>query len=239
MRSADAAPSADKSSRRGPKLGATARDRIADVIRDDIIRGRLSSGMRIDLDALAAELGTSRTPVREACLALMHEGLVQMAPRSGVTVVGLSPRDVEDNFALMAMLSGSAAAWAAERGTPGQHAEVRRLADNVRIAATTGGDIQTANFLFHRAINHASNSSRLLSLLRQTSRIIPASFFDLMPDHAASALNEHDEIVVTIIVRDVEGARQLAMEHLVRAGRALAIRMFGDDGRTLAHDDPH
>jgi DNA-binding GntR family transcriptional regulator len=212
------------------RLGATARDRVADVIRDEIVSGRLLAGARIDLDELAAELGTSRTPVREACLALQYEGLVQIAPRSGVTVVGLSPRDVEDNFALMAMLSGTAAAWAAERITDEQMAEVRRLAQEVRRAAEGGGadsDMQTANFLFHRAINRASGSVRLLALLRQTGRIVPSSFFDLVPEQAACALREHDDIVDAIAARNAGRARRVSEEHLVSAGKLLVSRVFG------------
>lgn len=74
------------------RLGATARDRVADVLRDEIMSGRFRPGTRIDLDETAAWLGTSRTPVREACLTLQFEGLVHVAPRSGVTVVGLRDR---------------------------------------------------------------------------------------------------------------------------------------------------
>jgi DNA-binding GntR family transcriptional regulator len=209
------------------RLGATARDRVADVLRDEITSGRLRSGARIDLDETSAELGTSRTPVREACLALQHEGLVHIAPRSGVTVIGLSQRDVEDNFALMAMLSGAAAAWAAQRITPAGLAEVRRLAADVRAAAETGGDLRTPNFLFHRAINRASDSRRLIALIRQTGRIIPSTFFDLLPEQIGCALREHDDIVDAIAARNAARARRVSEEHLIGAGGLLVARMFG------------
>lgn len=213
------------------RLGATARDRIADVIRDEITNGVLVGGTRIDLDETARELGTSRTPVREACLTLMHEGLVRISPRSGVTVIGLSSRDVEDNFALMATLSGTAAAWAAERISTPQMAEIRQLAEDVRRAAHGTGDIQTANFLFHRAINHASGSVRLLALLRQTGRIIPPSFFDMVPEQVDCALDEHDAIVTAMATREAAGARAAAEKHLVNAGRLLVTRLFGQAGQ--------
>jgi len=208
------------------RLGATARDRVADVLRDEIVSGRLRAGDRIDLDEAAAELGTSRTPVREATLALQHEGLVQIAPRSGVTVVGLRRRDVEDNFALMATLSGTAAGWAAERMTTEQIEEVRALAERVRAAAAGGQDLAGPNFLFHRAVNRASDSVRLLTLLRQTGRIIPTDFFHLVPEQSTCALPEHDEIVAALAARDAAGARRIAEEHLVTAGRLLVARMF-------------
>ncbi|CAO5192161.1 GntR family transcriptional regulator [Frankia sp. AiPs1] len=217
------------------RLGATARDRVADVLRDEIIAGRLPSGARIDLDETSVELGTSRTPVREACLALQHEGLVRVAPRSGVTVIGLTRRDVEDNFALMAMLSGTAAAWAARRIAPEGMAEVRRLAGEVRVAAETGGDVGTPNFLFHRAINRASDSRRLLALLRQTGLIIPSTFFDLVPEQIGCALREHDDIVDALGARNAARARRVAEEHLIGAGDLLVARMFGAHPPTEGH----
>ncbi|WP_232425084.1 GntR family transcriptional regulator [Pseudofrankia inefficax] len=209
------------------RLGATARDRVADVLRDEIMSGRFRPGTRIDLDETAAWLGTSRTPVREACLTLQFEGLVHVAPRSGVTVVGLSQRDVEDNFALIALLSGAAAAWAAERISGPDLAEVRRLAADVRTAVEAGGDLKTANFLFHRAINRASHSVRLIALIRQTGRIIPWSFFDMVPEQVGCALREHDDIVDALAAGNAARARRVSEEHVVSAGQLLVSRLFG------------
>ncbi|MEX5632803.1 GntR family transcriptional regulator [Parafrankia sp. FMc2] len=209
------------------RLGTTARDRVADVLRDEIMTGRLGPGARIDLDGTADRLGTSRTPIREACLALQHEGLVRIAPRSGVTVVGLRRRDVEDNFALIAMLSGAAAAWAAQRISPAQLDDVRRLAGDVRHAVDDGVDPKAANFSFHRAINRASDSVRLIALIRQTGRIVPWSFFDLVPEQAGCALREHDDIVDALAARNVARARRVSEEHVVNAGQLLVARMFG------------
>jgi DNA-binding GntR family transcriptional regulator len=213
--------------RRRLRLGATARDRVADVLRDEIMSGRFRPGTRIDLDETAAWLGTSRTPVREACLTLQFEGLVHVAPRSGVTVVGLSQRDVEDNFALIALLSGAAAAWAAERISGPDLAEVRRLAAGVRAAVEAGGDLRTANFLFHRAINRASDSVRLIALIRQTGRIIPWSFFDMVPEQVGCALREHDDIVDALAAGNAARARRVSEEHVVGAGQLLVTRLFG------------
>jgi DNA-binding GntR family transcriptional regulator len=211
------------------RLGATARDRVADVLRDQILAGRFGPGTRIDLDETAAWLGTSRTPVREACLTLQFEGLVHMAPRSGVTVIGLSQRDVEDNFALTALLSGAAAAWAAERISEVDLAEVRRLAADVRAAVDNGGDLKTSNFLFHRAVNRASGSVRLLALIRHTGRIIPWSFFDMVPEQVGCALREHDDIVDALSARNRDRARRVAEEHVISAGRMLIARTFAGE----------
>src|SRR6188472_1053595 len=96
-------------------IGGTVRARAATELRDRILTGRLRAGTRLDLDEVASEFGTSRTPVREALLELSYEGLVAVTPRSGITVVGITPEDAVDNFAILAALSGKAAEWASVR----------------------------------------------------------------------------------------------------------------------------
>ena len=71
-------------------IGATVRHRAAGELRNRIVSGRLPPGSRLDLDQLTVEFGTSRTPIREALIELSHEGLVTVAPRSGITVLGLT-----------------------------------------------------------------------------------------------------------------------------------------------------
>ncbi|HEY5096417.1 MAG TPA: GntR family transcriptional regulator, partial [Acidimicrobiales bacterium] len=98
-------------------IGGTVRSRAAGELRDRILTGRLGPGTRIDLDAITREFGISRTPVREALLELSYEGLVSVTPRSGITVLGITPGDAVDNFAILATLAGKAAEWATERMT--------------------------------------------------------------------------------------------------------------------------
>src|ERR1700760_2821777 len=99
-------------------IAGTVRERAARELRDRILTGALPAGARIDLDAITAEFATSRTPVREALLELSYEGLVHVAPRSGISVIGVSSKDVMDSFTLLGVLTGQAAAWAAQRISP-------------------------------------------------------------------------------------------------------------------------
>ena len=101
----------------GVDIAGTVRERAARELRDRILTGALPAGTRLDLDAITKEFATSRTPVREALLELSYDGLVRVAPRSGITVIGMSPEDVLDSFTILGVLTGQAAAWAAERVT--------------------------------------------------------------------------------------------------------------------------
>ena len=199
------------------RIGGTVRARAATELRDRILTGQLSAGTRLDLDQVATEFGTSRTPVREALLELSYEGLVAVTPRSGITVLGITPEDAVDNFAVLAALSGKAAEWATTRVTPPQLAELRQLADAIVDAA----DVVEANRRFHRALNVASGSPRLLTFLRQAVRVVPSSYFELFPEQEGRSRQEHAALLDAIGRGDGQAARSIAEAHVLDAGEAL------------------
>ena len=202
-------------------ISGTVRERAARELRNRILTGALPAGSRIDLDAITTEFATSRTPVREALLELSFEGLVHVAPRSGITVIGISSKDVIDSFTILGVLTGQAAAWAAQRITPHELAALRELAAGV--AARTGDDsIGEANWRFHQEIHRAAHSPRLLAQLRQAARVVPTNFLTLFPDHEKHSLDEHDELIDAIADHDAERARTVAERHVLEAGRSLA-----------------
>lgn len=203
----------------------TIRERVARILRERILTGVLRPGTRIDLDAIAAEFETSRTPVREACLELTHDGVVRVAPRSGIVVLGVSPEAVLENFAVMAALAGVAAGWAAERITQDELARVRELKVEVAIAARSGDDVSTPNWMFHREVNKACKSPRLMGMLGMAGRMIPAGFLEAFPEHTPCSLDEHDELVRALACRDSAAARQIAEKHLQGAAQLLSSRV--------------
>ena len=210
------------------KIGGTVRGRAVEELRNRILTGALAPGARLDLDALSAELGASRTPIREALLELSYEGLVEVAPRSGITVIGLSPRDVLDNFAILGALAGKAAEWAAARITDDGLDEIRALADAVSAAAADEGRdhshdlLVAANWRFHRAVHRASGSPRIVTLIRQTVGVVPTNFFDVFPDRGQHSAADHDELVAALARHHGPAARRAAERHVTEAGEALA-----------------
>jgi DNA-binding GntR family transcriptional regulator len=198
-------------------IGGTVRARAASELRDRILTGRLRPGTRIDLDQVTREFGTSRTPVREALLELSYEGLVSVTPRSGITVLGISPDDAVDNFAVLATLSGKAAEWATERITGPELDELHTLAESVAHA----DDVVAANWTFHRALNRASGSPRLMTYLRQAVRVVPASYFELFPEQVRRSRADHAALLEAIDGGDAATARALNESHVLDAGAAL------------------
>ena len=186
-------------------------------MRDRILTGRLRPGDRLDLDQLTAEFGISRTPIREALLELSYEGLVAITPRSGMAIVGITPDDAVDNFAILAALAGKGAEMATERiGVP-ELAELERLADDI----DGSDDVVGANRRFHRAVNHAARSPRLLVYLRQAIRVVPGNYFELFPEQEHRSKHEHAALLTAMAAGDAPLARRVAEDHVLAAGHAL------------------
>lgn len=215
----------------GKVISTTVRTQAANELRDRILTGRLRPGDRLDLDQITAEFGVSRTPVREALLELSYEGLVTIAPRSGMKVVGVTPQDVVDSFAILAALAGKAAEMATLRISGQGLAELHRLAAAVDVAP----DVVAANRSFHRALNSAAGSTRLLAHLRQAVRIVPSNYFALFPEQEQRSHDEHGALLGAMGAGDHRSARAIAEDHVLRAGEALGEWLEGlQPARTLS-----
>src|ERR1700756_6033991 len=77
---------------------------VADKLRDQIIRGEIPEGAQLRQDAIATQYQVSRIPVREALRQLDAEGLIAIVPNRGAIVPALSPEDIEELFAIRALL---------------------------------------------------------------------------------------------------------------------------------------
>ena len=193
------------------------RAQAANELRDRILTGRLQPGDRLDLDQLTAEFGISRTPVREALLELSYEGLVAVTPRSGMAVVGITPQDAVDNFAVLAALAGKAAEMATARITSAELAVLHELATGI----DGSDDVVAANRCFHRALNQTTRSPRLLTYLRQAVRVVPGNYFELFPEQAERSRREHAALLEAMSRGDGQAARSIMEAHVLDAGEAL------------------
>ena len=202
-------------------ISGTVRERAARELRDRILTGALPAGSRVDIDAITEEFATSRTPVREALLELSFEGLVEVAPRSGITVIGISPDDVLDSFTILGVLTGQAAAWAAERIESEELEILRKLEADV-VARSGDDSIGEANWQFHQKIHRAAHSPRLMTQIKQVVRVVPRNFLTAFPEHEKDSLDEHQQLLDALTDKDIERARAIAECHVLDAGRSLA-----------------
>jgi DNA-binding GntR family transcriptional regulator len=100
-------------------------------IRKKILLGKVAMGSRLSEEALAGEIGVSRTPVREALNQLGAEGLLNLVPNHGAFVQKLGRRDVRELYQLRVMLEGYTANEATTRVTPEQLEQLQHLCDRM------------------------------------------------------------------------------------------------------------
>lgn len=196
-------------------LTLSARARAA--IEDEILSGRLRPGEAIDERSLAARLGMSRTPVREAIQQLAASDLIEIRPRQSAVVTVLDPAVVFQLFEALIGLESLVAGLAARRITPGEIAALEELhaAAEPMVAARDFSGFQGINRAFHRAIYAASRNGWLAAETnRLRNRVAPYRewLFEKV-DRLARSQAEHAELIEALRAGNEASARRLMRAH--------------------------
>jgi DNA-binding GntR family transcriptional regulator len=208
---------------RPDRLRAT--DLAYGAIRQGLIAGRWPAGSHLRETELAAELGISRTPVREALRRLASEQMVAFEPHLGARVPGWAQQDLDEIFALRVELEGYAAGEAARRASPEQVAELRRLAEDMRAAAAASPQpdyarLTEANDRFHRLIVTISGNRRLMTLVASLIELplVTRTFARFDARAMARSIQHHFDLVEAIAGRNADWATAVMRAH-IHAGR--------------------
>jgi DNA-binding GntR family transcriptional regulator len=204
---------------------------VARYVRRRIFTGAYRAGEYVRLEQLAAELGISVTPVREALFQLRSEGLLDQQPRRGFVVLPVTRRDIADVSDVQAYIGGELAARAAEHITDDQLRELATIQDQLErayVAADEDGAVRL-NHEFHRAINVAADSPKLAQLMSQITRYAPESVFPIVSGWPERSTRHHRLVVAALQKRDATLARAAMSEHLAE-GAAPLIEHLVDRG---------
>jgi DNA-binding GntR family transcriptional regulator len=197
-----------------PLLTRTKAEAVYDELASRILDGTLVPGSLINQEALAADLGVSITPLREALRRLEAEGLVLLQAHRTLTVAPLSVHEVRELYAVRLRLDPFAAAEAASRASAEALDRIDALAVR-ETEATTLGRLRT-NREFHRAIYRASGNGTLADLLDrlwdQTDRYRLLALQD--EQHERGAEQEHRLIAAALRARDRERVEALMYRHV-------------------------
>jgi len=189
---------------------------VAEHLRSMIFDGRLTAEQRVPQDAIAAELGVSRLPVREALISLESDGLVASEPHRGTFVVPIRAEDITDHYKLYGMAQGLAAAGAARRITEPVLTRLDEL--RAQMSVSTDPDVvHDLNWEFHSLVNRTGASRRTLSVLRQLSQNLPREVYAI-PQAASPAANRQHAIVAALRAGDAALADRLNQEHVRAEG---------------------
>jgi DNA-binding GntR family transcriptional regulator len=200
---------------------------VVGALRRMILVGELPPGAQPTQDELAQRLGVSTMPVRKALLRLAVEGLIEVSPRRSFRVVQTTPDDIRDVYWIQARIAGELAHRAARLVDGDELAELAKAHDVFSDANATGRptDLEAANWCFHRVVNRAAASPKLLLSLRTTLRFIPDDFYCLLPDWAPVSERGHRRILDALIAHDPGEARAAAEDH-VREAADLLLSSF-------------
>jgi DNA-binding GntR family transcriptional regulator len=202
----------------GPRLHRrTMSADVAEHIRSMIFDGRLKPEQRVPQDAIAAELGVSRLPVREALIALEADGLVASEPHRGTFVVPIRSEDIADHYRIYGMAQGLAATGAVRRITEPVLDRLEHLHE--QMCASDDRDLlHDLNWEFHALINKTGGSRRTLSVLRQLSHNLPREVYDLPAAASPQANRGHARIIAALRAGDAAEADRANREHVEQEG---------------------
>lgn len=212
----------------------TIRRKVHSHIREQILSGKIGPNERLIEAKIARDIGTSRTPVREALHSLEQEGLIESIPRVGYRVKEMSDAEATEIWEIRSLIEGLAARWACEKSRDRLAAQ---LAKNIALSEEKVAAGELAAFAeldgrFHEIIARLSGGKRLLelseSLRRHALRYRLESI--CLPDTALRAIEGHKSILRAVEKNDVETLSRAIAAHLEQSKRdTLRYAFKGED----------
>ena len=210
----------------------TKTEKAYQAIKRAIVKGELSEGTFLSESDVIQKYGVGRTPFREACNRLIHEGLLEVVPRRGYLVPELSFHGVRDLFELRVLLESAIIELATVRANDGDIECLTRLAAEVpkRQRGNTGFEtIIEANAQFHLQLAKTTRNQELqrllASVLERTERVMYVELrFTKFDEDAFKMI--HEPIIEAMRMRDVEGARDALLRDIAQAQDATFGRLL-------------
>jgi len=198
------------------------KERIVDELRRLIIAGTLEPGTVLRQEHLAQQLQVSRTPLREALIALEKEGLIVIAPSGAASVPALDTRDAREIMDVRELVDGLAARLLAERGLSEElDLELSAMAKEMRTTRSDKQRYLVLNADFHTKLIEATGHARLqqfVPLVRMASEVVYTRA-QKEGRRLASSATEHTRILAAIRSGDGEEAERIARAHVRNAAR--------------------
>lgn len=201
-----------------PARRSSLREDVSQSLRTAIVTGTLRPGQIYSAPKLAERFGVSATPVREAMLELVKDGLLETVPNKGFRIVRVSERDLDEIAVLRGLLEPPSVAELARVGDLARVRALRPLAEEI-VAAAAVGDLPgylRADVDFHLGLLAGLGNGRLVEVvrdLRAQTRLYGLTRLAETGRLVASAA-EHIELLDVIEARDAPAAEALMRRHI-------------------------
>ena len=193
-------------------------DWVYEEIREAIIDLRLKPGEALREAAMAAQLGVSKTPVREALTRLEQEGLVETTSFKGAVVSGYSPDDLRDIYELRELLEGAAARAAAGSASEAALARLGQIVQQSRELRASGDIAALADLLgeFDVVVYDQVANQRVRALIENLQAHLAriGKLTEGIPGRVEASVEEHAHIVEAMAARDPEEAERRMRAHI-------------------------
>jgi DNA-binding GntR family transcriptional regulator len=201
-------------------------ERTYEILRDRIHTGVYAPNARLNIDALARELGVSPIPVREALRRLEAQGWVQFKPNAGAIVSPVDATSWEQAMVALAVLEGAATAEAQRHLRASDFTRLRKLAADMQ---GEQGPVRFGrlNRRLHEVIVTRCGNAWLLDLLRQTHDrldLVRSTMFAYLPERAAEAAREHVRLIELLEGGDPAELERYARWHKLQTVEAYRAR---------------
>lgn len=194
------------------------RDVVFNTLREAILRGDLVPGERLMELQLAAKLGVSRTPIREAIRMLEQEGLAITIPRKGAIVAGMTEKDMQDVLEIREALEELSVQVACDKITDEEVAKLRENMENFETSLKSGDlkRMAEADVEFHDVIYQATDNPKLINMLNNLREQMYRYRVEYLknPSNHEQLLREHEAIYRGIMEKDKDAVTEMIRKHI-------------------------
>lgn len=210
--------------------------RIFEQLEASIVARVYPPGFHLAEDEIAAELGVSRTPVREAFRMLEREGWLEVVPHAGAYVRNPPMDEVRQVFEVRQCLEERAAYLAAKHATEREMDKLRRIIKKGwrQVELGNAKEITALNSEFHAVIAQAGRNHILAQMLEDLSKQVRWHFSAVATIRGEDSWREHEEIIDAISQHESGRASRLAVEHNRRTQEAFFHWLVLGDGAEVS-----
>ena len=193
------------------------RVRVTAILRKALLAGEYQPGEELSLTDVAAKLGVSRTPVREAFQSLAAEGLLELRMNRGAIVVGIDEKFIRDHFELRILLETEAVTRAARRDADLEPLlELQDYAEKHEHTMTEE-DYRTYNQRFHAHIWRCADNRKLYDLLSSLWNGPSGGNVGRDPEHERLSIREHRQLLEHMQRKETAAAGTVMTGHIERS----------------------
>lgn len=192
----------------------TKEDQVATFIREGILANRFPRGFKLKQVELAAMIGTSITPVREALKLLEAEGFVVGNSHRGAIVAPFDLDAAEEIVELRVMLEGRLLLAAVPKLTPEELVCLQELQLQFEDAARSGLEVRAINYRFHELLYLAARQPETLRCVRTLWARYPFEIVNAVPGRLGRVIEEHRRILNALTMGDISMTLAALVSHI-------------------------